>query len=61
MKLSVDLARELLALKAAGVIANLWIDAGVVRVSYPADPTQRRYIAKQWAFVERMRRKAVAA
>lgn len=56
----IELARELLALKHRGILANVWIDAGQVRVSYPSAPWDRRYIANPVSFVERMRRKAAA-
>lgn len=48
-----QLARELLALKAAGVIANVWVDAGTVRVSWPNDPHTRCWLpnGRAWRLV----------
>ena len=54
----IELARELLALKARGVLANVWIDAGTVRVSYHADPFERHWIRSPWTLIAKHRRAA---
>lgn len=62
-KTILQLSRELLALKAAGIIANVWIDAGTVRVSWPDDPFMRVWLSngKAWRLVAAHKPKRYAA